>query len=156
MELINEQDDRAFSLLDLRQDLLQPVLKVASILRTGNERAQIQGNHAFVLDALGDIAAYDARCKALQDCRLSGTRITNKHGVILRPAGENLNRPLDFAVSSDDGVELPGLCSGGEVDTELFEGGFLRISAKVHAVSAAGWMRSAISVGAYGDGWSEM
>src|SRR5205823_12005932 len=41
MELVDEQDDVA-ALLDLLHDLLQPLLELAAIFGTGDERSEIQ------------------------------------------------------------------------------------------------------------------
>ena len=60
VQLVKEQNDLALGLLDLAQYRLEPFFELAAILRAGNQRAQIEGNHPLVLQTLGHVALNDA------------------------------------------------------------------------------------------------
>ena len=49
MQLIDEQNDVPVGCLDIVQNSLQTLLKLAAVLRTGNQRSHVQGEDLLVL-----------------------------------------------------------------------------------------------------------
>ena len=82
VQLVDEQDGvvRVAQLLD---DLLEPLLELAAVLRAGDERADVEGQDALVEQRLGDVAGDDAVGQALGDGRLADAGLADQGGVVL-------------------------------------------------------------------------
>ena len=106
VQLINEEDDLALALLDLIQDALQALLKLAAVLCTGHQRAHVQAEHGAVLQVLGHIAAHDPLGQALGDGGLANTRLTDQAGVVLGLTGQDTDDVADLLITADHGVQL--------------------------------------------------
>ena len=121
VELVDEEDDLSLGLFDVLEDGLQPLLELAAVLRAREECADVERPHASALEPLGNVARDDALREPFDDRGLAHARIADEHGVVLRPAGEDLDDAANLLVPADDGVELPGLGEIGEVTAELLE-----------------------------------
>ena len=60
MDLVNEEDDLALGLSDLVDDRLEPLLKFALILCSGDEGSHIERVDLLHLQILGHVATHDA------------------------------------------------------------------------------------------------
>ena len=121
VELVDEEDDAARRLLDLVRDGLESLLELAAVLRAGEERADVERDHAAVAERVGHVAVDDALGEALDDRGLADAGLADQDGVVLRAAREHLDHAADLLVAADDGVELLRLGLGGEVAAELLE-----------------------------------
>ena len=81
------------AVLDLLEDGLEALLELAPELRPGDERAEVERDHALVLEALRDVAPDDPLGQALHDRRLADARLADQDRVVLRPPAEDLDRP---------------------------------------------------------------
>ena len=124
VQLVDEQD-RVAGAAQLLDDLLEPLLELAAVLGAGDERSDVQGQDPLVRERLGHIARDDALGEALRDGRLADTRLTDERRVVLGPAGQDLDDPLDLLVTADDGIDLAGPDRVREVDAQLVDGGRL-------------------------------
>src|SRR5207248_923513 len=72
-------------------------------------------------EELGDVVGSDTRGQSLDDGRLADARLPDQHGVVLRPAREDLHHALDLGLAADHGVEpaLRGLLR--QIAAELVE-----------------------------------
>ncbi len=59
MHLVHEQDDSALRGRHLLEHGLQALLELATVFRTGDERAHVEGQELLVLQALGHVAVDD-------------------------------------------------------------------------------------------------
>jgi len=59
VQLVDEEDDVAGRVLDLREDGLQALLEFAAILRPRDQRPHVQRHDALVLQPLGNVAAHN-------------------------------------------------------------------------------------------------
>ena len=129
VQLIDEEDDPAFALLDLRQHGLQTLLELAAELGACDKGAHVQGEDGAVLQAVRHVAAHNTLGQAFRNGRLADTGLADKHRIVLGFPGENTDDVPDFAVTADDGVQLlvPGHVH--QVGTVFLQGviGFLRI-----------------------------
>ena len=121
VQLVDEEDDLAGRVLDLREDCLEPLLELAAVLRPGEERADVERPHALALEPLGDVARDDALREPFGDRRLPHAGLADEHRVVLRAPRENLHDAADLLVAADDGVELARLGERGQVATVLLE-----------------------------------
>ncbi len=76
----------ALGLGDLLQDGLQPVLELAAVLGAGDQRADVERDHAPVAQRLGHVAGDDPLGEALDDRGLADAGLADQHGVVLRAA----------------------------------------------------------------------
>ena len=121
MQLVDEQD-RVVGAAQLLDDLLEPLLELAAVLGAGDERADVERQDALVQQRLGDVAADDAMGQALGDGRLADAGLADERRVVLGPAAEDLDDPLDLLLAADDRIELAQAGGLGEVDAELIDG----------------------------------
>ena len=69
---------------------------------------------------------HDALGEAFHDGRLAHAGLADENGVVLGPAGQDLDHPLDLRLAPDDRVELALAGELGQVAGELVEHGGLR------------------------------
>jgi hypothetical protein len=120
VELVDEQDDVATG-PDLFEDLLQALLKVTPIARTGHQGAQVEGVELLARQGLGHVVLHDALGEALDDGRLADARLSDQHRVVLGAPAQHLHHPFDFLLAPDHRVEFSVTGELGQVATELVE-----------------------------------
>ena len=106
VQLVNEEDDLPFRFLDLLQNRLEAIFKLAAVLGAGEHGAQVQGDHALVLQNFGYVAGDDALGQAFDDGGLAHAGFTDQHRIVLGAAGEHLHDTADFLVAADHRIEL--------------------------------------------------
>ena len=107
VQLVDEED-RVVGVAQLLDDLLEPLLELAAVLGAGHQRADVEGQDALVQQRLGHVAGDDAMGQALGDGRLADAGLADEGRVVLRPARQDLDDPLDLLLAADDRVELAG------------------------------------------------
>ena len=60
-----------------------------------------------VLLARPEVPWYDALCESLDDRSFSDTRLSDKHRIVFRPAGQYLDDAPDFVVPANDRIQFP-------------------------------------------------
>ena len=121
VQLVDEQHDLALRLLDFLEHGLQPVLELAAVLGAGDQRPQVEGDHALVLERLRDVALHDALGEALDDRGLADARLADQHRVVLGAARQHLHHAADLVVAADHRIELALARELGEVAAVLLE-----------------------------------
>ena len=121
VQLVDEEDDVAGRVLDLREDGLESLLELAAVLRPGEQCTDVERPHALALEPLGDVAGDDALRETFGDRRLPHAGLADEHRVVLRAAREHLHDAADLLVAADDGIELSRLGERGQVATVLLE-----------------------------------
>ncbi len=95
-------------LLQLPDDLLEPLLEIAAELRAGQERAHVQRVDAIAAERLGHLAVHDHLGEPLGDGRLADARLADVDGVVLQPAAEHLDGALEDLLAADERVDAAG------------------------------------------------
>ena len=121
VELVDEED-RVVRVAQFLDDLLEPLLELAAVLRAGHQRPDVERQDALVDERLRDVAGDDPVGESLGDGRLADARLTDEGRVVLRPSRQDLDDPLDLLVAADDRVELARPRGVGQVDPELVDG----------------------------------
>ena len=121
VHLVDEGDHLASGLGDLLQDGLQPLLELAAILRSGDHPAEVERDHALVLQSFRHIAGDDALRETLDDRRLSHAGLADQDRVVLRPSRQDLDHAADLVVAADHRVELAFSGEVGEVAAVLLQ-----------------------------------
>ena len=101
---------------------LQALLELAAVLGPGDHRAQVEGDHPLVLQALGDVALDDAVGQPLDDGGLAHARLADEHRVVLGPPRQHLDDPADLLVPADHRVEPAAAGELGQVPPVALEG----------------------------------
>ncbi len=86
---------------------LQAVLEFAAVLGPGQQAADIQGDHFFVLEHLRHVALDDAQRQPLGDGGLAHAGLADQERVVLGAAHQHLHDAADLLVAADDRVQLP-------------------------------------------------
>ena len=120
VELVDEED-RVVRVAELLDDLLEPLLELAAVLRAGDQRADVEGQDALVEQRLGHVAGDDPVGEALGDGGLADARLADQGRVVLRASRQDLDDPLDLLLAADDGIQLSCPRGVGEVDAELVD-----------------------------------
>ena len=129
MQLVDEQHDPAVGGGDLGERGLHPLLELAAVLGAGEHAGEVQRHDAGVAQRLGHVAVGDPQREALGDRGLADAGLADQHGVVLAPAGEDLDRLLDLVGAPDHGVDAAVRRVGGQVAAELVERGGRRTAA---------------------------
>jgi hypothetical protein len=119
VQLVDEQHDVA-GVDDFLDERFEALLEFAAELGQGHEGAHVEGDDAFVLEALRHIGRDDPQGEAFDDGRLADARLADENGVVLGAAREDLDNAADFLVAADHGIELALAGAFDEVDAVLF------------------------------------
>ena len=121
VELIDEQDDLAFGLLDFLEHGLQAVLELAAVLGAGDQRAHVELDEVAVAQGARHVAGHDTLGDTLDDGRLADARLADEHGVVLGAAGQDLDGAADLVGTADDWVELAGAGKVADIAAVLLQ-----------------------------------
>ena len=145
VDLVNKQDHIARS-LDLCQQALDPLLKLAPELGASHQTGEVQQEDLLVLQSGRHLALGDALGDALCNGGLAHARLTDQTGVVLLAAAQDLDGAVDLPVTADDLIQaaLPGFA--GQILTigvqELAAGLFALFAAVSLGGLPAGLLRS--------------
>src|ERR1019366_8049278 len=106
---------------DLLQDLLEPLLEVAPVATTRDERSKVEGVELLALQRLRDVVVHDLLGQPFDDGSLADTRLTDENWVVLRAPRQHLHDSLDLPITTDNGIELVLTRQLGKVPAELVE-----------------------------------
>ena len=142
MQLVDEEND-IFLALDLFNDVLHTLLKIAAILAARDKTAHVNIDDLFILEQLRHLAGNDALRQSFSDRRFTDARLANEHWIVFRAANEDLDHTLDLLGTADDWVDLSFLRHLIEIAAVFFEGALLAASflpavfIRWHAIHAA-------------------
>ena len=115
VDLVDEQDG-ARIILELLDDLLQPLLEIAAIARAGEQRAHVEREDGGVGQHVRHVALDDALGQALGDRRLADAGIADIERVVLGAAAQHLDGAVDLGLAADQRIDLARLGLVVEVD----------------------------------------
>ena len=108
MQLVDEQHHAAVGLGDLGERRLQALLELAAELGAGDHAGHVERDEARVAQRLRHVVLRDAQREALDDRGLADAGLADQHGVVLAPAGEDLDGLLDLLGAPDHGIDAAG------------------------------------------------
>jgi hypothetical protein len=106
VQLVDEENDLALRVLNLFQNGFQTIFKLATILRTGEHRAEIECDEFLVTQCLRHVAGDDALGETFDDRGLTDAGFANQYGIVLGPARKDLDRATNLVVTTDDRIEF--------------------------------------------------
>ena len=110
VQLIDEQDNLPVGLLHFAKNSLQAVFEFTTILSASEHRRKVKRNKLTIFQTGGNVARNDALGQAFNDCRFAHARLANKHRVVLRTTGKNLNGTTNFLGTTDYRIEFAITC----------------------------------------------
>jgi hypothetical protein len=101
-----KSDHPPAAVFDLLEHALEALLELAAVLGPGDHRAEVERQHALVLQRLRHVAVDDAQRQPLDDGGLADAGLADQHGVVLGAARQHLDGAADLLVAADHRVEL--------------------------------------------------
>ena len=121
VDLVDEQDGAGLR-LELGQHRLQPLLEIAAIARSREQRAHVERIDRRAQQYLGHLALDDAARQPFGDRRFADARLADIERVVLGPSAQDLNRALDLGFAADQRIDLAALRLLVEIDAICVEG----------------------------------
>ena len=109
MDFIDEEYG-ARLLLEFVEEHLEALLEVSTVLRAGQQGAQVEQVHDAVSDHLRHIGIHDALRQTLGDGGLAHARLADQERIVLAAATEDLDDALQFVFPTHQGID--GTCAG--------------------------------------------
>ena len=119
MDLVDEEDDLSSAVDHFLDDSLEPFLKLALVLRSGDEGSHVQGIYLLALKVLGNVPVNDFLGDALGNRGLADSGFSHEYRVVFGPPAQDLEDSSYFVVPADDRVEFALRSLLIEVDGEL-------------------------------------
>ena len=115
VRLVDEQDDRPRRGLHPVDHSLQTAFELALDAGAGLQQAEVQAAQLDAAQRLRHLAGDDAQGQALDQRGLADPGLADHDGVVLPPAGEDVDHLAQCGVAAQHRVELAGAGLGGEV-----------------------------------------
>ena len=106
VQFVNEEDDLPLGSGHILEHGLEPFFELSAVLCAGDQRAHVERNDPFILEAFGNVAAHDALRQSLDDGRFADTGIADEHRIVLGAAREHLDDAANFFVAANYWVEF--------------------------------------------------
>ena len=107
--------------LHILDGILEPLLKLAPVLASGDHAAQVQGQDALAGKGFGNLAGHDHLGQALHHGAFAHARLTDEHGVVFGAAAHDLHDAFNFRAAANHRVQLAVLRSLGQVAAVFFQ-----------------------------------
>ena len=121
VQLVDEQDDLSARGGDLLQNRLEALLELPAVFGPRHQRAQVEGDDAFLLESFRHVLPHDALGKPLDDGCLANTRLAYQHGIVLGAPGEHLHQPADLFVAADHRIQRTRAGARRQIGTIPFQ-----------------------------------
>ncbi|EDT05438.1 63 kDa protein [Burkholderia ambifaria IOP40-10] len=121
VRLVDEQQDRGRRSSHLVDHVLQPLLEFALYTGAGLQQAEIECQDARVADRFRNAAVDHAQCEPFDKRGFADARLADQDRIVLAAAREHVDHLPDFAVASEDGVDLAAARLFGDVEGEARE-----------------------------------
>ena len=118
VEFINE-DDEVGVLHELLDDGFESLFELSTVLGTGYDQRDIEGQQPLVTEHGGNIPIHNLLGQPFDDGRLSDTRLSNQDRIVLGPATQDLNDSFHFGLPPDQWIQGSRNCRIGQIAAEL-------------------------------------
>ena len=106
MQLVYEKNDLPVAVFYIIQHRFQPFLELTPVFRTGHQCPHIQGKNLLIFQPLRHITSDDTLGQPFRNRRLTHTRLSDQHRVVLRFPGKDADHIANFIISANDRIEL--------------------------------------------------
>ena len=137
MYLVDENDDVGI-LFKLVKYGLHTFFELAAVFGACHQRGKVERDDALVVEGARHTALHDTECEPFCNGALAHAGFTDKNGVVLLAAGEDLSDALQLPFASHNGVQLSFTGHSGEVAAEILKcrGFVLRLGCRASVESA--------------------
>ena len=115
MDLVDEENGVVL-LFEFGHHRLEAFLEITPIARSGQQGAHVEREDRRAFQNVRHLLLDDTPGQSLGNRRLADARIADVERIVLGPAAENLNGPLDLMRPSDQGIDLAPLGLGVQID----------------------------------------
>ena len=91
----------------------------SAVFGARNQRSHIQRKYRFALQKLRHVAFHDGAGKPFDHGAFAYARLADEHGIVFGLSAQNLNNPLDFFLSADDGIQLVFAGAFGQIYSQI-------------------------------------
>ena len=105
VQLVDEQDHFAVP-ANLLDDTFQALLKFAAVLSPRHDGRHGKRHDPFIRQHIRHRPGDDRLCQSFGDSRLAHARLADEDRIVLRPARQNLNNPLNLLFPTDNGIHF--------------------------------------------------
>src|SRR5262249_5006275 len=120
VKLVDEQN-RVLRPTDFVHDRFNAFFELAAVLRASDHHRQVEHHDPPIEQQLRHVPFDHALREAFDDRRLADARFTQQHWVVLRPAAQNLNRPLNLILAADHWIQFLLPSEFGEISAKAIE-----------------------------------
>ena len=106
MNLINKEDDVPLG-FDFVHQSLDAAFKLAAELGTCHQRRQIQQLDFLFFQPCRNISGGNPLGQSLGNGGFTYTGFADETGIVFGSAGKDLNDPVNFPLTSDNGIQFP-------------------------------------------------
>ena len=121
VQFVNEQDDFAVGVRHFLEEGFQAFFKFAAVFGPREHGPDVEGHNALVAHAFRHVTVDNAPRQAFCNGGLAHAGLPDEHGVVLGPAGKDLEDAADFRITADNGVNLAGAGAGRQVRAVFFQ-----------------------------------
>src|SRR5207302_936535 len=100
VQLVDE-DDGVLRLHQFLHDGLQSFFELAAVLGTGDDQREIESQNSLIGQERRNFAVGNTLGQTLYNCGLSDPRLADQNWIVLCPAAQNLDDPVDFSFAAD-------------------------------------------------------
>ena len=111
VQLINEQDNLAVTVLHFLKNRFQTLLELSAVFRSCHKSAHVKRKDCLFLQSFRDIPADNPLGKPFYNCGFTDARFSDQHRIILCLTGQNPDHIADLFISSDYRIQLLLSCS---------------------------------------------
>src|SRR5215203_4221849 len=86
VQLVDKKNDMSLCVLDLFEDRFESVFKLATILSTGEHRAEIECDESFVAQGFGHVSGNDSLGQTFDDGSLTNAGLTDQYRIVFGPS----------------------------------------------------------------------
>ncbi len=121
VEFVDKEDNGTVHTLEFHDEALHTFLELAAVLGARHHGGNVQSHHTLVHEEFGNFLLDYLLGQAFDDGGLAYARLADKGGIVLLAAAKDLDKPFDFLLAADDGVQLALAGQGRQVTAEMVQ-----------------------------------
>jgi len=121
VQLVDKNDETSLVLRQFFEHRFEAFLKLAAILRSRQQRGQVERQNALALERFGDFLIHDTLRQPFDNGRLAHPGFADQHRIVLGAALQDLDRAANLVVAPDHRIELALTRALGQIQRIFFQ-----------------------------------